>query len=242
MVVLIALISFAGYFAVKIGGARRGTVFTGLFAGLASSTALTLHFARMARRHSAMSPALATGILLACGTMFPRTIVIAGVLNPGLVAPLLAPALLMAAVAYGAAFIYWRASRETKAGSGARLPNPLELKAAVSFGALLALIMLLGQALKAWAGTGGLLALAGASGLADVDAITLSLARMSADDLAAPTAVIGVVIAAAANTLIKAVMAVVVGGRSLAYRVALPLLLAAGGGLLVVWWLPDTIF
>lgn len=46
MVVLIATISFVGYFAIKIGGAHRGIVFTGLFGGLASSTALTLHFSR----------------------------------------------------------------------------------------------------------------------------------------------------------------------------------------------------
>ena len=70
MVVLIAAISFIGYFAVKEAGARKGGIFTGLFAGLASSTALTLHFSRLARGRPDLGPMLATGIPLASGTMF----------------------------------------------------------------------------------------------------------------------------------------------------------------------------
>jgi uncharacterized membrane protein (DUF4010 family) len=49
MVVLIAAMSFIGYFAVKGVGVHKGAVFIGLFAGMASSTALTLHFSRLAR-------------------------------------------------------------------------------------------------------------------------------------------------------------------------------------------------
>lgn len=49
LVILIASISFAGYFAVKLLGARVGLIMTALLAGLVSSTALTLAFSRMAR-------------------------------------------------------------------------------------------------------------------------------------------------------------------------------------------------
>ncbi|MGD8803934.1 MAG: MgtC/SapB family protein, partial [Gammaproteobacteria bacterium] len=58
MVVLVASISFTGYFAIKIAGTRRGTVLTGLFGGLASSTALTLHFSRMSRGNDKLAPML----------------------------------------------------------------------------------------------------------------------------------------------------------------------------------------
>lgn len=81
MVVLIASISFVGYFAIKIGGASRGAAFTGLFGGLASSTALTLHFARMSRRHAMPQDMVSMAILLACGTMFPRMVLIASLIN-----------------------------------------------------------------------------------------------------------------------------------------------------------------
>ena len=50
MVVLIASVSFVGYFAIRVGGAEKGILFTSLFAGLSSSTALTLHFPRESQR------------------------------------------------------------------------------------------------------------------------------------------------------------------------------------------------
>ena len=65
MVVMIAGISFAGYMAVKIAGARKGILFTGLFAGFASSTALTLHYSRLARVDRELTKVLAAGVLIA---------------------------------------------------------------------------------------------------------------------------------------------------------------------------------
>lgn len=96
MVILIAIISFVGYFAIKIGGTRRGAIFTGLFGGLAALTAVTLHFSRMTRRNTAMAPMLATGILLACGTMFPRMLLVASMINYELFQLMLVPAAVMA--------------------------------------------------------------------------------------------------------------------------------------------------
>ena len=81
----------------------------------------------------------------------------------------------------------------------------------------------------------GLLALAAASGVADVDAITLSLARISQDDLALPVAVTGIVIAAAVNSVVKGCMAAFIGGRKIGLRVGAPLLVGATGGLLSTW-------
>ena len=237
MVVLVAAISFVGYFAIKFGGASKGTIFTGLFGGLASSTALTLHFSRAARKDAGMAPMLATGILLACGTMFPRMLLIAVVLNVQLFQPLLLPALLMAMLIYVPALFYWWSIRHKKYDTAATLSNPLEIKTAISFGALLALVMLLGKALQAWLGEAGVLMLATASGVADVDAITLSLARMSQDELAARVAVMGIVIAAAVNSLVKGGMATVIGGREVGLRVGVPLLMSVVAGLLLAWFL-----
>ena len=235
MVVLIAAISFVGYFAIKLGGARNGTVFTGLFGGLASSTALTLHFSRVSRGNTTLAPLLATGILLACGTMFPRMFLLAGILNGQLLRPLLVPALIMALLVYAPGLFYWWSSRHGRSGETARLSNPLEIKTAVSFGVLLALVMLLGRALQAWLGETGVLLLATASGLADVDAITLSLARMSQDELAIRIAATGIVIAGAVNSLVKAGMATVIGGRQIGLRVGVPLVASAIAGLSASW-------
>jgi uncharacterized membrane protein (DUF4010 family) len=238
MVVLVAAISFTGYFAIKIAGTRRGAVLTGLFGGLASSTALTLHFSRMSRGNDKLAPMMAMGILLACGTMLPRMVLIASVLNTRLFIPLIMPAIVMSLLIYIPAAIYWQKESHKKTEKVSPLKNPLELKTALSFGLLLALVMLLGQALKNWFGETGVLMLATASGIADVDAITLSLARMSQDDLLLSTAVSGIVIAAAVNSMVKGGMATFIGGRVVGMRVGLPLLVSAIGGLLTVFLWP----
>ncbi len=237
MVVLIASISFVGYFAIKIAGARRGTLFTGLFGGLASSTALTLHLARAARRRPAQVPLLGIGILFACGTMFPRMLLIAAILNMQLLRPLLLPAAVMTVLVYAPALYYWWSSKPAKTETEAPLNNPLELRTAVSFGLLLTLVLLLSKALQAWLGEAGVLMLAVASGVADVDAITLSLARMSEDQLGIRIAVSGILIAAAVNSLVKGGMAAVIGGARIGLRVGVPLLVSSATGLLVGWLL-----
>ena len=237
MVVLIASISFAGYVAVKIAGAQRGVAYTGLFGGLASSTALTLHFARLARSGGSTASTLAMGILLACGTMFPRMLLVAGIVSPPLARLLVVPAAVMAFLTYLPALWYWRRGTDRSQDTAALLNNPLGLKTAVSFGLLLALIMLLGKALQVWFGEAGVLVLAGAAGITDVDAITLSLARLTHGDLPLRVAAMGVVIAAVVNSLTKGAMAAVIGGRAVGLRAALPLLIAAAGGLIATgWW------
>lgn len=235
MVVLIASLSFVGYFAVKIGGAARGTVFTGLAGGLASSTAVTLHFSRLAARDPSLAPVLATGTLLACGTMVPRMLLVASLLNRELFQALLVPAAVMAACVYAPALVFLSRQARMQPYAASPLRNPLELKTALGFGALLAVVMLLGKALQHFAGDAGVLVLAAASGIADVDAITLSLARMSGDDLGLATAAFGVVIAGAVNSLVKGAMSGAIGGRALGLRVALPLAASAGAGLLAAW-------
>jgi uncharacterized membrane protein (DUF4010 family) len=236
MVVLIASISFCGYFAMRLAGPGTGAVLTGLFAGLASSTALTLHFSRLTRHQPELANVLAPGILIACGTMYPRIVLVSLVVNPGLLQSILIPAVVMTSIVYAAAFWQlWRrgnpALQET-----APVQNPLELAAAIRFGLLLVAILLLSEALKRHAGEAGLYLLAAISGIADVDAITLSLGRMSALDLSLDTAVMGIVLASAVNSLVKAGLSVGVGTRALGARVAVPLLLSAATGLLVTWW------
>lgn len=236
MVVLIAAISFVGYFAIKIGGARKGIVFTGLFGGLASSTALTLQFSKMSKRSDALVPILATGILLACGTMFPRMLLVVSVLNPDLFRLLLLPAVIMGVLVYLPAIVFWLNKTHDDTDTYSFLKNPLELKSALTFGLFLALVMLLGNALQQWFGESGVLALSAASGVADVDAITLSLASMSLDTTMSPQlAVTGIVIAAAVNNLVKGGIATFIGGSHVGFRVGLPLTVSAIGGLLSTW-------
>jgi uncharacterized membrane protein (DUF4010 family) len=231
MVILIASISFAGYYAIKLVGEQRGILFTGLFGGLASSTALTMNFARLARDQSTLTPVLASAILLACGTMFPRMLLVAGLVNPDLLQRLIWPAAAMAVITYAPAAWYWRSGSHAGGETDPPLRNPLELKAALTFGALLALVMLLARGLKSWLGEPGMLLLAAVSGITDVDAINLTLSRMSQDELPLALAASAIVVAAAVNSLVKGLIAATIGGWRLGLRVAAPLLGAATAGI-----------
>lgn len=236
MVVMIASISFVGYFAIRVAGTRKGILFTSLFAGLSSSTALTLHFARQASKTPQLNAQFATGILIACGTMFPRILVYCLVINPDLLPSLIWPVLVMTALLYGPALFIWRKNdRELQVSQPTLNQNPLDLTSALVFGALLTAILLMGEFLGNWLGDAGIYFLAATSGIADVDAITLSLTRMSNNSLAMGTAVIGIVIAAATNNLVKSALAGFVGNRQIGLLVGGAMVLSLAAGLLVAW-------
>lgn len=69
-VILIAGLSLTGHFAMRITGAQRGVLWTGILGGLASSTATTLALARYARAQPSLAGAAAAGTLASCGVMF----------------------------------------------------------------------------------------------------------------------------------------------------------------------------
>lgn len=236
MVVLIAGISFVGYFATKLIGERRGIMATGLFGGLASSTAVTVNFSRLARGRAGSENLLAAGILVACATMFPRMLVISSIFSWTLASALLWPVVAMTIVNYSGAALFWHLSgRSSSQGGGARLKNPFELRPALIFAALLAAIMVLSRALSETFGDAGVYLLAAASGIADIDAITLSLANMTGEDLAVTVTALAVLIAAFVNTSVKAGLSLGIGGLALGSRVGGVTVAVVGVGLLT-WW------
>ncbi len=235
MVVLITGISFVGYFAMKIVGERKGILATGLFAGLASSTAATVSLSRIARGSQGAENLLAAGILVAGATMFPRMLVVSSIFNWSLATALLWPLLAMGAVNYLAAALFWRWSGKGSGTEVARLKNPFELGPALLFAGLLAALMLLSRALSDRYGDTGIYLLSAASGLADVDAITLSLANMASEDLATSAAALAILIAAFVNATVKAGLATGIGGLRLGSRVGASTLLVVVTGL-ATWW------
>jgi uncharacterized membrane protein (DUF4010 family) len=237
IVVLLAGLSFLGYVAVRVAGPDRGILLTAFLGGLVSSTAVTLHFARLARRDATLTPTLTTGVIVASATMYFRILVIVGILNWHLVPTLAWPMGLMAAAAVGLTLLFHRrrAGMES-APESAALANPLELGPALGFALFLAAVVVTGQLLRDWLGDSGLYALAAAAGIGDVDAVTVLMTQMTDAGLALPVAAIAIAIAAFVNTAVKAAVVVAIAGGSLARRVcvAVAAMIAAGaGGLLL---------
>ncbi len=234
MVVLIAGISFVGYVSVRIAGARAGLMLAGLAGGLASSTAVTFSFARLARINTSEARMFSAGILVAAATMFPRILLVASAINTALLPILSWPLGFAAAAGFLAAIWLGRGQARDRSESESvlSLSNPFELGIALRFGAILAAVILCARALEAWLGDIGLYVVAAISGLTDVDAITLSYARMVGDRTGLEVAAIGILIAAISNSLLKAGIAVYVGGRQLALTVALPLMVCVAASAL----------
>ncbi len=216
MVVLIAGIGFAAYIAIRLVGTRHGLLITALLGGIVSSTAMTITLARLAEGRR-INTLLACGLLATSALMFPRVLLEVGLVNPGLLPQLFWPLACATLIYAGGAWLYYRrADSEAVDSTEAPLNNPFELAPALRFAALLALILLLVEAAQAWFGERGVYAVALLSGLADVDAITLSLARSAQGELGNQVAVQGIFLAALSNSLVKAFLAALIGGRALA--------------------------
>lgn len=220
MVVLVAGVSFIGYFAVRIAGPGRGVLLTALSAGLVSSTALTLNFSRIARANSQGQRLLGAGIVFSAASMFLRLLLVVGVIAPSLAMYLLIPIGLMSVMTYAGGYWLWRGAKR-QAIPYIALDNPCDLGMALKFGGLLALIMVLSSALREWFGEIGLYLVAGVSGISNTNAISLTLARMVQDNSEGLiVAAMGIFFAIIVNTLVKGGLAWGIGGS----RLGLPVL------------------
>lgn len=234
MTVLIAAVSFAGYAAVKIAGPERGILLAAATGGIFASTAVTLTLARLAKQNPTRTRLLAGGILLAGSVMMLRVVVVTSLFNAAL-ALALAPVLLTAAAAMAvAATLSARLQAEgSRSAGGFALTNPFDLGEVLRFGLLLAAVMLASVLARRAYGDPGLLGLAALSGLADVDALTLSVARLGE---VSPTAVNAILLAVAANSAAKCVYSLYAGGGRVALMTGLGTGLAVAAALPVRLW------
>lgn len=231
MVVLISGLALSGYLALRIIGAQHGAALLGIFGGLASSTATTLMFSRHAREHEHLIRMSAIVILIANVMVMIRLGFVSSVVAPALLAPIatvfacgILPGVAMAL--YG-----WKILRAAGELPMPEVKNPTELKTAISFGLLYAVVLLASAWLQDIAGNKGLYIVALASGLTDADASVLSTLRMyNLEKVSSGEAVIAVTLALMANLAFKISLVISIGGGKLA-RYALPGLLAIGGGM-----------
>jgi uncharacterized membrane protein (DUF4010 family) len=130
------------------------------------------------------------------------------------------------------------ASRGPSRGAAAEveLRNPLDLEAALVYGAILTVLFLAVRAVQEWFGETGIYTLAAVSGLADVDAIAISLAQGAGEQaLGEALAARAIVVAALVNTAVKAALASAIGGRSLARWCGSVLLAAVALSTVAAW-------
>lgn len=216
MVVLISGLSLAGYTVLRIAGEGRGVALLGILGGVVSSTATTMLYARHVRQSPATQRVALAVILIATLAVQVRLALVAAVMGRG-VLPQLLPVLAFGFAA--GATMAWHAWRDVSAEARAaplEVKNPVAMSAALSFGALFGVVLLAAAWLKDLAGTGGVYVVAVASGLTDVDVITLSALQMyEGGTLQAVEVVRAITLACIANLVSKAAIVAVIGGRAL---------------------------
>jgi uncharacterized membrane protein (DUF4010 family) len=235
-VVLISLLSFVGYLAIKILGPRRGHLATGLFGGLVSSTATTAALARLGRREVGALYSLASGIALANAVMAVRMIAVVAAIDPELAKAAAWPLGWAAAMALVMTLLLWQRGRRGSATETPEIQNPFEIGPALRFAAILAVTLVLAKFLEDRYGQSGLQVLAAVAGLVDVDAITLTVARDTVTGGSIPPALAALLIAAFANSIFKAGLLVTTGGRLAMWGVSVLALMALAGG--IAWLIP----
>jgi len=215
MVVMISALNLIGYVTLKQVGQRWGGPVLGILGGLVSSTATTLSFSRHSRSNNELSMTGALVVSIASAVVLIRIAFLVGIIHLQLLTQLAIPLLMMFLAGQVPAFLIWRQSSHQETP----LPvtrNPVEMRQALWFGLLYAIILLAVSAGKDFLGDGGVYIVALVSGLTDVDAITLTNARLvETGTLAESQAAISILLAYISNLAFKLAIVGVLGTRKM---------------------------
>ncbi|MBC8504072.1 MAG: MgtC/SapB family protein [Anaerolineales bacterium] len=221
MVVFISGISFVGYLAIKFVGTEQGIGLTGFLGGMVSSTAVTLSFSERSNKQPELAKPFALAIMIAWTVMFSRVLIEVGVLNKTLLGVVWIP--LVAAGGVGLLYgVYLFFSQRSAEKGDVEFSNPFDLGSAIKFGLLYGVVLLISRIAQMYFGDTGIIISSILSGIADVDAITLSMAELSnSGGLDLSTAARAIVVATMSNTLVKGGIAIM-GGSKILRKALLP--------------------
>ena len=226
IVILVMAVSALGYVAVRVVGPRYGLPLAGLASGFVSSSATIGAMGIRAKDEpELMKPAVAGAVLSSVATIVQLAILIAATNMPTLQALWLPLVLSGAAAAlYGGAFTLWALKQKTQKHEAQG--NAFSLTTALTFAAILAVVLLAAAAAQDWFGEAGVLVAASAAGFADTHSAAVSVASLVSDGrIKPPQTIIPVLAALTTNTVTKMVFAVTAGGRTFALYVIPGLLL-----------------
>ncbi|HLG17718.1 MAG TPA: DUF4010 domain-containing protein [Blastocatellia bacterium] len=237
MVVLVVGISLGGYIIYKFFGKDAGVLLGGVLGGTISSTATTVTYSRRAAHSPADSRLAAVIIMIASAIVFVRLLLIIVLVARPFLRAAAPPLLIMLLVLWAPSVVMWFRGRREPSD----LPeqeNPSELRSALLFGMIYAIVLLAVAAAKDRFGNRGLFVVASLSGLTDVDAITLSTSQLVTEGRLAPAEGWKVILVATMSNLVfKGGAVAVLAGRTLLARVAPLYALALGvGALLLILW------
>lgn len=235
MVVFISGISFAGYILMKFIGAEKGISATGIIGGLVSSTAVTTAMAARVKESDFVIRAAVFATVVASSMMFLRVLFEVVVVNSSLIPLLIVPMLSMGILGIGLGFLAWKTTKVREVGEDLKLKNPFSLKPALIFGLLFLVILFVSEIANIYFGSRGIYITSIISGVADVDAITISMAILARDTISPDVAVTAITLAAISNTIVKFFIAMFFGTRKFGYLIGVIFAVIISVGLMAVF-------
>ena len=236
VVVFISGISFAGYILMKFIGAERGISATGIIGGLVSSTAVTTAMAARVRETDFIIRAAVFATVVASSMMFLRVLFEVAVINPNLISLLTVPMLSMGVVGIALGLLAWKTTKIREVGEDFKLKNPFSLKPALIFGLLFLIILFASKIADIYFGSSGIYITSIISGVADVDAITISMAILARNTISPDVAVTAITLAAISNTIVKFLIALFFGTRKFGYLIGAIFAVIISVGLIAIFF------
>jgi uncharacterized membrane protein (DUF4010 family) len=235
-VILVSSISYVGYFLEKFLGASRGLKFSGIFGGLASTTAATMSFARNCSEQPARLSLYGQAAVLANSMQFPRVLLILLVVGPALAGATMPVLAIMCTAGLVLGSVMGKSESADSGPPAVRLRNPFRLIPALKFGAIFTVILFASNAATSAFGSGGLYWTSILGGSVDVDAVVVSVAELLRQGhISAFTGIVCVLLALLSNAILKSIIAAYLGTRPFAWRVAGGFAVMFGSGALA--WL-----
>ncbi|MFA5855103.1 MAG: MgtC/SapB family protein [Candidatus Gracilibacteria bacterium] len=239
VVVLISSISFASYIAIKLAGPKRGTPFSGFLGGLISSTAVAMSFSALSKKNPKIVWPFVIGILLAASAMFARILLAVSVLNQNLFGALYPPLSAMAFTGFLICAVFYTHKQGESAGDitekDMHLKSPFQLGSAIKFGLLFGAMLFISKFASLYFGNNGIYLTAFLSGIADVDAITVSMANLSREgSITASTGALAIVIAAMTNTASKSLIVIFFASNEVRKKIVFTMFFIIAAGILAL--------
>jgi uncharacterized membrane protein (DUF4010 family) len=238
VVVAISAVSYASYVLQKMTKGQGGVVLAALLGGAYSSTVTTVVMARRAKLEK--RPHLfAGGILIACGVMYLRLVILLALFNRQLMLLLYIPFLVLACLAVGGGWLWSRwADKNTQEVQREFEPkNPLDLVTAIVFAGLFLVMLVATQLAVTYLGRTGVNTLAAIMGVSDVDPFIMGLTQAAGTLTPFKEAAAAVAIAAASNNIAKGCYAFSLADRKTGIQALAMLITLAVLGLVPLFWL-----
>ena len=204
VVVLTSALGFSGYVLIKTLGNHRGILLGGLLGGLVSSTSITWIYSKKSKEDPSLSASCATAILGASSILFIRVGVWTALFHAPLFRSLALYLILLLITALGVTFYtHLKGKKLASTTDTTSLSKPLDLVGALIFGGIYVLILLAVSYANDYFGDQGTLISSTLAGISDIDAVSISIAKLTGTSISLPLAEVAILLACLSNTLVK---------------------------------------